>query len=79
MKLISAWNCAHEAHFRHDSSKQNIVERHDKFGEFCRYVIADRHDNATAAFTKRTAGGPPVVDDAASSSDEDDGVEMYFW
>jgi hypothetical protein len=84
---------AHEAHFRlelwyslrglnysrHDSSKQNIAERHDKFAEFCRYVIADRHDNATAAFTKRTAGGPPVVDDAASSSDDDDGVETDFW
>jgi len=81
---------AHEAHFRlelwyslrytrHDSSKQNITERHDKFGEFCRYVIADRHDNATAAFTKRIAGGPPVVDDAASNSDEDDGVDTDFW
>jgi hypothetical protein len=84
---------AHEAHFRlelwysrrglhysrQDSLKQNIAERHDKFGEFCRYVIADRHDNATAAFKKRTAGGAPVVDDAASSSDEDDGVETDFW
>jgi hypothetical protein len=84
---------AHEAHFRlelwyslrglnysrHDSSKHNIAERHEKFGEFCRYVIADRHDNATAAFQKRTAGEPPVVDEAASSSDEDDGVETDFW
>jgi hypothetical protein len=53
---------AHEAHFRlelwyslrglnysHDTSKKNIEERHHKFGEFCRYVNADRHDNATEA------------------------------
>ncbi len=84
---------AHEAHFRlelwyslrglnysrHDSWKKNIAERHDKFAEFCRCVIADRHDNATAAFKKRTAAGPPVVYDAASSSDDDDGCQPDCW
>jgi hypothetical protein len=83
---------AHEAHFRlelwyslrglnysHDTSKKNIEERHNKFGEFCRYVNADRNDNATEAFTTKTAAGPPIVDDAASSSDEDDGPAEDFW
>jgi hypothetical protein len=83
---------AHEAHFRlelwyslrglnysHDTSKKNIEERHNKFGEFCRYVNADRHDNATEAFKIRTAAGPPIVDDVASSSDEDDGPAEDFW
>jgi hypothetical protein len=84
---------AHEAHLRlelwyslrgsnytrHDTSKKNIAERHAKFAEFCRYVTADRHDNATVAFTQRTAARPPLVDDAGSSSDEDDGCEADFW
>jgi hypothetical protein len=84
---------AHEAHFRlelwyslrgsnytrHDTSKKNIAERPSKFAEFCCYVNADRHDNATVAFKQRTAAGPPLVDDAGSSSDEDDDCEADFW
>jgi hypothetical protein len=78
---------AHEAHFRlelwfalrggnysHDTSKHSITERHEKFGEFCRYVTADCHDNADLAFANRAATGPLAEEDAGSSSDSDDGV-----
>ena len=83
---------AHEAHFRlelwfslrggnfsHDTSKQNINERHGKFGEFCRFVNEDRHDNADKAFDNRHAAGPPSVNDSDSDDDSDDGVEEDFY
>ena len=79
---------AHEAHFRlelrfslrggnysHDSSKQNINERRAKFGEFCRYVNEDRHDNADKAFENRGASGPQPDNDSDSDDESDDVVE----
>ena len=82
----------HEAHFRlelwfalrggnysHDSSKKSIGERYEKFGQFCRAVNEDRHDNADPAFTIRSATRAAIVDDADSSSDSDDGIgQDYF-
>ena len=76
---LELWYCVRGFKHSHDSSKKNIEERHIKFAEFCRYVIADRHDNAAAAFVTRTASGPPIVDDAASSSDDDDGCAEDYW
>ncbi len=76
---LELWYCLRGLNHSHDTSKKNIEERHIKFSEFCRYVIADRHDNATAAFGTRTASGPPLVDDAASSSDDDDGCAEDYW
>ncbi len=76
---MELWYCLRGLNYSHDTSKKNIEERHHKFAEFCRYVNADRHDNATEAFKTRTAAGPPLVDDAASSSDEEDGCAEDFW
>jgi hypothetical protein len=76
---LELWYCLRGLNHNHDTSKKNIEKRHIKFSEFCRYVIADCHDNATAAFETRTASGPPLVDDAASSSDDDDGCEEDYW
>ena len=83
---------AHEAHFRlelwfslrganhsHDSSKQSINERRAKFGEFCRCVNEDRHDNADKAFENRRASGPPTENDSDSEDDSDDGVQEDFY
>jgi hypothetical protein len=83
---------AHEAHFRlelwfslrggnysHDSSKQNINERRAKFGEFCRCVNQDRHDNADKAFDNRRAAGPQTDNDSDSDDESDDGVAEDFY
>jgi hypothetical protein len=83
---------AHEAHFRlelwfslrggnysHDSSKQNINERRAKFGEFCRCVTQDRHDNADKAFDNRHAAGPQTDNDSDSDDESDDGVAEDFY
>ena len=83
---------AHEAHFRselwfslrggnfsHDTSKQSIAERHGKFGEFCRFVNEDRHDNADKAFENRNAKGPSTVNDSDSDDDSNDGVPDDFY
>jgi hypothetical protein len=83
---------AHEAHFRselwfslrggnfsHDTSKQSIAERHGKFGEFCRFVNEDRHDNADKAFENRRAAGPQPDNDSDSDDESDDVVAEDFY
>ena len=60
--------------YSHNSSKKSIGDRYEKFGQFCRAVNEDRHDNADPAFTIRSATREAVVDEADSSSDSDDGI-----
>ena len=78
---------AHEAHFRlelwfslrggnysHNSSNHSIVERRMKFGEICRFVNQDRHENADKAFADRRAAGPENENDSESDDSSNDGV-----
>ena len=78
---------AHEAHFRlelwfslrggnysHNSSNHSIGERRMKFGEICRFVNQDRHENADKAFADRRAAGPENENDSESDDSSNDGV-----
>jgi len=78
---------AHEAHFRlelwfslrggnysHNSSNRSIGERRMKFGEICRFVNQDRHENAEKAFADRRAAGPENENDSESDDSSNDGV-----
>ena len=76
---LELWFALRGGNYSHDSSKKSIAERYEKFGQLCRAVNEDRHDNADPAFTIRSATREAVVDEADSSSDSDDGIgQDYF-